>query len=165
METPNVRAKSADQQAEPTLWNFKLLGRTTRRLRRHGEGTRCIVPRTAAASPWLAHESGRRISPASTSPIRATKSCWCRPNCRRSICARIRSTSRATSWRSHPNPEGRTAAAVELFDISNPDKARSISLRLFGPDLARRASIVVLRRRIRPHGSGAPDFSEPSERR
>ena len=71
----------------------------------------------------------RRISPASTSPIRATRRWWCRPNCRRPICARTRWSAPATSWRwpIRRRRPGQQPAGLELFDVSVPEKPRSIS--------------------------------------
>ena len=48
---------------------------------------------------------------------------------------------------------GQQPAGIELFDVSVPEKPRSISFfDCSGPTFARRASVVVLRRRIRAHG-------------
>ena len=51
--------------------------------------------------------------------------------------------------------KGQQPAGFELFDISKPEKPKSISFfDCSGPTFARRAPALVLRRRIRPHGVG-----------
>ena len=85
-----------DKSGEPVTWNFKLLaqhdlGGFRRHGRRHGGADRA---RTAAASSGWRTRARRRISPASTSPIRASRKWWCRPTCRSHTCARTRSSLR-----------------------------------------------------------------------
>ena len=111
-------------------WNFKLLA--------HHELTasaawaracRSRSPRTAGASSGSRMRARRRISPPSTCPIRASRRSWCRPSCRRATCARTRSRWSATSWRSPTRCQqpGQKPAGFELFDISVPEKPKSIA--------------------------------------
>ena len=84
---------------------------------------------TAAASSGSRTRARRRISPPSTSPIRASPRWWCRPTCRR---AHMRSNSLETSGNLmavayQTQKKGLQPAGFELFDISVPEKPKSIS--------------------------------------
>src|SRR5262249_14675637 len=84
---------------------------------------------TGGASCGWRTRARRRISPRSTCRSRASPNWWCRPTCRKASCARTRSRPSATSWRSPTrlqNP-GQKPACFELFDISTPEKPKSIA--------------------------------------
>ena len=114
-------------------------------------------PRTAAASSGWRTRARRRISPASTSPIRAIPRWWCRPSCRRLHALEF---ARMLRQQHHggglSDAEDRPAAGRNgaVRRLGAGKAALDLVLRLLGRDLARRASIVVLRRRIRAHGFG-----------
>ena len=120
---------------------------------------RCRSRRTAGASSGWRMKARRRISPrVDVSPIRASRKWWCRPTCRTPICARIRSrpagNMMAVAYQT--SEDGLQPAGFELFDISVPENPKSIALlRLLRAAFARRASVVVLRRRIRPYARRA----------
>ena len=85
--------------------------------------------RTAAASSGWRTRARRRTSPPSTSPIRASPRSWCRPTCRR---AHMRSNSLETCGNMmavayQTQKKGLKPAGFELFDISVPEKPKSIS--------------------------------------
>ena len=115
---------------------------------------RCRSPRTAAASSGSRMKARRRISPPSTCPIRAIRRSSCRPTCRKphalELARRVRRHHGGRLSDAESRTEAGRARAVRHFGAGKAALDRV--LRLLGPEFARRASAVVLRRRIRAHG-------------
>ena len=86
-------------------------------------------PRTAAASSGSRMKARRRISPPSTCPTRASRRSWCRPTCRsnfmRSNSLEVVGDIMAVAYQCQK--VGQKPAGFELFDISVPEKPKSIA--------------------------------------
>ena len=140
---------------EPVTWNFKLIGQhALDGFGGMGEGMSIQIAPDGRRILWLAHESApknftarRRLRSAQAEGRGA------RPTCRR---AHMRSNSLETCGNLmavayQTQKKGLEPAGLELFDISVPEKPKSISFfDCSGPTFARRAPALVLRRRIRP---------------
>ena len=89
------------QTGEPITWNFKLLAQNDLGgFGGMGEGMAVQVAKDGRRIIWLAHESApKNFTGVDVSDPRNRK-WWCRPICRRRICARTRWKCPAISWRS-----------------------------------------------------------------
>jgi hypothetical protein len=146
----------------PVTWNFKLLSHhLLDGFGGMGEGMSIQIAPDGRRILWLAHESApKNFTAVDVSDPRKPKVVVPdRP------AAGAHALELARDLRQHhggrlPDPEeGLQPAGMELFDISVPEKPKSISFFDCSGDLARRAPALVLRRRIRPQRLGAPTSS------
>ena len=146
------------QTGEPITWNFKLLAQNNLGgFGGMGEGMAVQdrqgrPPHHLAGARKRAEEFHRRRRVRSAQPKVVVQT-----DLPQAICARIRWNAR------QQHPGGRLSDAEEgpaagrrrtVRCVGAGEAALDLVLRLLGRDLARRASIVVLRRRIHPHGLG-----------
>ncbi len=158
------------QTGEPITWNFKLLAQNDLGgFGGMGEGM-AVQDRQGRAPHHLA---GARERAEEFHRRRRLRSAQAEGGGADRPAAGAYALELAGNVRRHPggrlsDAEGRTAAGRlrTVRRVGAGEAALDLVLRLLGRDLARRASIVVLRRRIRAHGVGRARLqAEPSARR
>ncbi len=146
--------KPAPGNGQPVTWNFKLLSHhMLDGFGGMGEGMSIQIAPDGRRILWLAHESApKNFTAVDVSDPRKPKvvvqtdlpQAHMRSNSLET-CGNIMAVAYQTQ------KKGLQPAGMELFDISVPEKPTlDLVLRLLGADLARRASALVLRRRVRP---------------
>ena len=167
VKKPAIAKKPGQPGADGTVtWNFKLLSHNLLDgFGGMGEGMSVQIAPDGRRIIWLAHESApKNFTAVDVSDPRKPK-VVCQTDLPQShmrsnsleICGNLMAVAYQTQ------KTGLQPAGFELFDISEPGEAEvDRLLRLLRPAFARRASALVLRRRIRAHGRrAAPDF-EPT---
>ena len=155
------------KSGEPVSWNFKLLAHErSRRLRRHGR-RHVGADRQGRAAHHLA---GARERAEEFHRRRRVRSAQAESGGADRTAAGLYALELAGAVRRHhggglsdaeDGPAAGRAGAVRR--VGAGEAALDLVLRLLGPTLARRASVLVLRRRIRAHGGGRARFhAQPS---
>ena len=156
------------QTGEPITWNFKLLAQNDLGgFGGMGEGMAVQIAKDGRRIIWLAHESApKNFTGVDVSDPRNPKVVV-----QTDAAAGAHALELAGNDRRYPG--GRLSDAEDGPEAGRPGAVRRVGagkaaldfvLRLLGPDLARRASIVVLRRRIRAHGVRARPTSSRATR-
>ena len=155
---------------EPVTWNFKLLAQNDLGgFGGMGEGMSVQLAKDGRRIIWLAHESApKNFTGVDVTDPRKPKvvvqtdlpQAFMRSNS-----LELSGDIMAVAYQTQKT--GQKPAGLELFDVSVPEKPRSISFfDCSGRTFARRAPIVVLRRRVRAHGLRRARLqAEPSARR
>ena len=142
--------------SESVCWNFKLLAHhELGGFGGMGEGMAIQVAKDGRRIIWLAHESApKNFTAVDVSDPRKPKvvvQTDLPESFMRSNSLELSGDIMAVAYQTQK--AGQKPAGFELFDVSVPEKPRSIAfVDALRADLARRPPAVVLRRRIRPHG-------------
>ena len=167
-ETLHVAANNPlAKSGEPVTWNFKLLAQNDLGgFGGMGEGMSVQIAKDGRRIIWLAHESApKNFTGVDVSDPRNPKVVVQTdlPQALHALeLAGAAGDIMAVAYQTQKT--GQQPAGLELFDVSVPEKPRSISFfDCSGPTFARRAPALVLRRRICAHGVGRAGLqAEPS---